>query len=134
MNYHKFTLKQLLSRVTPFLPCVFCFGLLLATVLLLMPSYAVPKVFDFYDKAQHGLIFVALAVAGLLAYPQHIKTVVWGLVFYGGLMEVLQSLLTTTRHGDWFDWLADNVGIAMGLCAYLACQKLTKLAINKIAV
>ncbi len=126
-------MKQLLSRVTPFLPCVFGFGLVLATVLLLMPSYAVPKAFDFYDKAQHGLMFSALTMAGLLAYPKRIKMVVGGLVFYGGLMEVLQSLLTTTRHGDWFDWLADSVGIAMGLCAYLAGQKLTKLAINKIA-
>ena len=127
-------MKQLLSRVTPFLPCVFGFGLVLATVLLLMPSYAVPKAFDFYDKAQHELMFSALTMAGLLAYPKRIKMVVGGLVFYGGLMEVLQSLLTTTRHGDWFDWLADSVGIAMGLCAYLAGQKLTKLAINKIAV
>jgi VanZ family protein len=126
-------MKQLLSHVTPFLPCVFGFGLVLATILLLMPSYAVPKAFDFYDKAQHGLMFATLTMAGLLAYPQRVKTVVLGLVFYGGLMEVLQSLLTTTRHGDWFDWLADSVGIAMGLCAYLVGQKLTKLAINKIA-
>jgi hypothetical protein len=134
MNFRKTTLKHCLSRVTPFLPYVLGFGLLLATILLLMPSYAVPKAFDFYDKAQHGLMFAALAVAGLMAYPKGIKMVVWGLVVYGGLMEVLQSLLTTTRHGDWFDWLADSVGIAMGLCAYLAGQKLTKLAINKIAV
>jgi VanZ family protein len=123
-------MKQLLNRV---MPLVFGFGLLLATVLLLMPSYAVPKAFDFYDKAQHGLMFATLTMAGLLAYPKRVKTVVLGLVFYGGLMEVLQSLLTTTRHGDWFDWLADSVGIAMGLCAYFMGQKLTKFAINKIA-
>lgn len=124
-------MKQLLNRV---MPLVFGFGLLLATVLLLMPSYVVPKAFDFYDKAQHGLMFVTLTMAGLLAYPKHVKTVVWGLVFYGGLMEVLQSLLTTTRHGDWFDWLADSVGVAMGLGTYLLSQKLVNIAINKIAV
>jgi VanZ family protein len=122
---------QLLKRA---MPMVFGIGLILTTVLLLMPSYAAPKAFDFYDKAQHGLMFAALTMAGLLAYPKHVKTVVGGLVFYGGLMEVLQSTLTTTRHGDWFDWLADSVGIAVVLCAYLAGQKLTKLAINKIAV
>jgi hypothetical protein len=48
-------------------------------------------------------------------------------------MEVLQSLLTTTRHGDWFDWLADSVGAAVGLCAYLLSQKLVNLTTNKIA-
>jgi VanZ family protein len=122
---------QLLKRA---MPMVFCIGLTMTTALLLMPSYAVPKAFDFYDKAQHGLMFVTLTMAGLLAYPKHVKTVVWGLVFYGGLMEVLQSLLTTTRHGDWFDWLADSVGVAMGLGTYLLSQKLVNIAINKIAV
>jgi VanZ family protein len=122
---------QLLKRA---MPTGFGIGLILTAVLLLMPSYAVPKAFDFYDKAQHGLMFATLTMAGLMAYPQRVKTVVGGLVFYGGLMEVLQSTLTTTRHGDWFDWLADSVGVAVVLCAYLAGQKLTKLAINKIAI
>jgi VanZ family protein len=126
-------MKQLLQRVMQFMPLVFCVGLILATVLLLMPSYAVPKAFDFYDKAQHGLMFATLTVAGLLAYPQRVKVVVWGLVAYGGLMEVLQSLLTTTRHGDWFDWLADSVGIVVGLGACLLSQKLVNIATNKIA-
>ena len=124
-------MKQLLNRV---MPLVFGFGLVLATVLLLMPSYAVPKAFDFYDKAQHGLMFSTLTMAGLLAYPKRVKTTVWGLVCYGGLMEVLQSLLTTTRHGDWFDWLADSVGIIVGLGAYLLSQKLVNNATNKIAI
>lgn len=123
-------MKQLLNKAMPF---VFCFGLVLATVLLLMPSYALPKAFDFYDKAQHVLMFAALTMAGVLAYPQRVKTTVWGLVFYGGLMEVLQSLLTTTRHGNWFDWLADGVGIAVGLGAYWVSQKFVKFTINKIA-
>ncbi len=109
-------MKQLLNRI---MPLVFGFGLILTTVLLLMPSYAVPKVFDFYDKAQHGLIFVTLAVAGLMAYPLRVKAVCLGLSLYGGLMEVLQSTLTTTRHGDVFDWFADTIGIVVGLVAYL---------------
>ena len=126
-------MKQYLQRAKLFMRLVFGFGLILATVLLLMPSYAVPKAFDFYDKAQHGLMFATLTMAGLLAYPKRVKTVVWGLVFYGGLMEVLQSLLTTTRHGEWFDWLADSVGVAVGLGAYLLSQKLVDITTNKIA-
>ena len=130
MNFHESSMKQLINRAMPF---VFCFGLVLATVLLLMPSYAVPKAFDFYDKAQHVLMFASLTMAGLLAFPQRVKTTVLGLVFHGGLMEVLQSVLTTTRHGDWFDWLADSVGIAVGLGVYWLSQKFVKFTINKIA-
>ena len=113
-------MKALLKRTRPF---IFGFGLLLTTVLMLMPSYAVPKAFDFYDKAQHSLVFVTLTLAGLMAYQQRLKTVCLGLFVYGGLIEVMQSTVTTTRHGDVFDWLADGMGIVVGLSVYLiGCQ------------
>jgi VanZ family protein len=129
-------MNQLLRRVSQrAMPPIFGFGLLLTTVLLLMPSYVVPKAFDFYDKAQHGLIFVTLAVAGLTAYPQRVKAVCLGLSLYGGLIEVMQSTLTTTRHGDVFDWFADSVGIVVGLGVYLlSCQAFKRFAINEVAV
>ena len=124
-------MKKLLHQA---MPLVFTFGLLLNTVLLLMPSYAVPKAFDFYDKAQHGLVFVSLTMAGLIAHPRHAKTVCLGLFLYGGLMEVLQSTLTRTRHGDVVDWFADSLGIALGLGVYLlGLQFAKRYAINKIA-
>jgi VanZ family protein len=124
-------MKVLLKQA---MPLIFGFGLVLATVLLLMPSYAVPKAFDFYDKAQHGLMFTALALAGLIAYPQRVVAVCCGLCIYGGLMEVLQSALTTTRHGDVIDWFADSLGVAVGLALYCFClQLIKKFAINNIA-
>jgi VanZ family protein len=121
---------QLLKRAMPF---IFGFGLVLTTVLLLIPSYKIPKAFDFYDKVQHVLVFVTLTVAGVLAFPKHIKTLVFGLICYGGLMEVLQSLLTTTRHGEWLDWLTDGVGILVGVGAYLVSRKFAKFTMNNIA-
>ena len=33
----------------------------------------------------------------------------------GGLLELLQSYCTTTRNGDWLDFLADGIG-AIGIC------------------
>jgi VanZ family protein len=122
---------QLLKRS---MPLIFGLGLVLTTVLLLMPSYTVPKAFNFYDKAQHSLVFVTLALAGLMAFPNRVKAVCFGLCFYGGLMEVCQSQLTTTRHGDVVDWLADSAGIAAGLVIYLIGSKINRdFAINKIA-
>lgn len=115
------------------MPYVFFAGLALTTVLLLIPSYKIPKPFDFYDKAQHVLVFVTLTVAGLLAFAKHGKTLVVGLICYGGLMEVLQSALTTTRHGDWLDWLTDGVGILVGVGAYLVSRKFAEFTINKVA-
>jgi VanZ family protein len=119
--------SRLKSALPLILPCIFVFGLVLTTVLLLIPSYKIPKAFDFYDKAQHVLVFVTLTISGLLAFPKHRKIIVLGLFFYGGLMEILQSALTTTRHGEWLDWLTDGVGIAVGSGVYVA---FCKLAIN----
>ena len=133
LNSTRITWLRQFQRVMPF---VFFAGLALTTVLLLIPSYNIPKAFDFYDKAQHVLVFVTLTVAGLLAFPnfaKHSKAVVLGLICYGGLMEVLQSALTTTRHGEWLDWLTDGVGILVGVGAYLASRKFVEFTINKIA-
>jgi VanZ family protein len=79
------------------------------------------------------LVFITLALAGFAAYPKNIKAMVFGLIFYGGAMELCQSVLTTTRHGDVVDWFADSLGIVMGLGVYVASQKLIKITSNKVA-
>ncbi|MBL0251527.1 MAG: VanZ family protein [Polaromonas sp.] len=120
---------QVLKRTMPY---AFSMALVVTTVLLLIPSYAVPKAFDFYDKAQHALVFMSLTVVGLMAFPTFESRVYWPYV-YGGVMEVLQSLLTKTRHGDVVDWVADIIGIVLGLCVYWVLIKFRKNAFNKIA-
>ena len=121
---------QVLKRAMPY---VFSLALVVTTVLLLIPSYAVPKAFDFYDKAQHALAFMSLTVVGLMAFPTRLKAVCIGLFVYGGLMEVLQSFITTTRHGDIVDWVADVIGIVLGFSVYWVLIKFRKNAFNKIA-
>ena len=121
---------QLLKRA---MPLAFGFGLVLTTVLLLIPAYTVPKAFNFYDKAQHSLVFLTLSLAGLLAFPSRLRVICWGLCVYGGAMEVMQSTLTATRHGDVVDWAADCAGVVVGLGLYWIGAKFNKFAINKIA-
>ncbi len=53
-----------------------------------------------------------MAVLGWLSYPSFARNVTLGLVAYGVLIEVVQSL-TGWRVGDWQDWLADCIGLAM---------------------
>lgn len=68
--------------------------------------------FDIWDKAQHALAFAVMAGLGWLSYPGSARNVVLGLLIYGALIEVVQSL-TGWRVGDWQDWLADCIGLAM---------------------
>jgi hypothetical protein len=61
------------------------------TVLALMP--AVPYMpSTSWDKSNHLLAFTVLAVLGLRAYPTRTMAVSLGLLAFGGLIELLQSL------------------------------------------
>lgn len=100
--------------------------LLCVAVLSLMPTgYLPPQVFSLWDKAQHALGFMALALLGLRAYPRHPWQVLAGLLVFGGGIELAQAA-TGWRHGEWADWLADAVGMAAGLA--LARRPLARAA------
>lgn len=79
----------------------------------LTPSPYLPaQAFDLWDKAQHAVAFAVMAGLGLLSYPASARNVALGLLAYGALIEVVQSL-TGWRVGDWQDWLADCIGLAV---------------------
>jgi VanZ family protein len=76
-----------------------------------------------WDKANHMLAFAALAFSARLGYPAARRTwLLWlfGLVAYGGLIEILQ-MFVPGRSSEWGDLLADSMGIACGalVAAYL---------------
>jgi VanZ family protein len=86
---------------------------LLATGVALMPTDQMPQAIQFWDKAQHTLAYAGLALTGLWAIPRRPRLVLGGLALHGALVEVLQATLTTTRQGEWSDWLADVLGLLL---------------------
>jgi len=44
------------------------------------------------------------------------------LLVFGGLIELAQAA-TGWRHGEWADWLADAVGLALGLALAAPWQR-----------
>lgn len=66
-----------------------------------------------WDKANHALAFAMLALLGLRAYPARRARLLWGLVAYGALIELAQSL-TGYRTAEWLDLAADAVGVVIG--------------------
>lgn len=84
-------------------------------VLSLMPvEHLPPQVFDIWDKAQHATGFAVLAFLGQRAHGRSLIAIALGLLIYGGVIELAQSA-TGWRFGDVWDWLADGIGIALGL-------------------
>lgn len=85
---------------------------------LLPVGYLPPQAFDLWDKAQHALGFLALALAGTWAHPRRNawQTVglATGLLAFGAAIEIAQAF-TGWRQGDGLDLLADAIGLAAGL-------------------
>jgi len=76
--------------------------------------------FNGIDKIVHVLMYFALtflfsAEAGYRKLTRHLSLPVIMLLslFYGALLEVIQLLFTTTRHGDWLDLLANAGGVLL---------------------
>lgn len=95
---------------------VFWFTLLLVAILSLSPPAYLPSpVFSLWDKAQHAAAFAALAFLGLQAHTSRVRwQLVIALLALGGAIELAQAS-TGWRYGEWLDWMADAVGIAIGM-------------------
>ena len=97
----------------PIVQAMFGGALAVVTVLSLLPGdYLPPVAFNVWDKAQHTLGFLVLGALGLWSYPNNILRVVMGLLIYGAAIELAQAA-TGWRFGDWQDWLANAVGVAL---------------------
>jgi hypothetical protein len=69
-----------------------------------------------YDKIEHFIGFYALAVSGLLAFPQSRRRWLFaGLLAFGGAIEILQMIPVLHRDAEWGDLIADAMGIGAAL-------------------
>ena len=91
---------------------VFSACLVVVLVAALVPPQALVSPV-MWDKANHVLAFAVLGMLACLAYPERKVPVLLGLVAYGVLIELLQSL-TGYRNGDALDVVADAVGLLFG--------------------
>ncbi len=84
-----------------------------------------------FDKIVHLLMYLALAsifVYTMLYNQVSVrKTIILGSllpVVYGGVIELLQEYYFPPRTGDWFDWIADIIGVFIGCFAIIyLCRK-----------
>lgn len=93
---------------------LFWIGVAIGTVVALWPQPDPTETWlPGIDKVEHALSFALLTTVGLRAGFRSALVLAAGLVALGGAIELAQGL-TATRTADWFDWLADAAGIALG--------------------
>ncbi|MFO1330150.1 MAG: VanZ family protein [Rubrivivax sp.] len=91
------------------------------TWLALVPAPP-PQADTGWDKANHAMAFAVLALLAEGGWgPGRARAIAAALLAYGALIELLQTQLPP-RSGEWGDWLADAVGVALGLLAARAVR------------
>ncbi|WP_119154851.1 VanZ family protein [Caldimonas tepidiphila] len=95
--------------------CTLVLLLCVVTWLALAPGAPqVPGSLLGWDKLHHLAAFAVLAVVAGLGFPAASAPVLAGLLAFGALIEMLQSL-TPNRHASWADLVADLLGIVLGV-------------------
>jgi VanZ family protein len=97
----------------------FAVVVLISLAVLFVPGDGVPAAPPGVDKLVHVVLFLVLAAAGRWAgiRPVPLAALLAG---YGAVSEVVQWLTPLERSGSVVDWLADLLGVALGLVAWAA--------------
>ncbi len=73
------------------------------------------------DKVYHLFAYFTLTICWLFTFYKKPKVkyiVVIACVFFGIIIEVLQSTTTTYRTGDYLDVIANSIGVVLALTIY----------------
>jgi VanZ family protein len=99
-------------------------ALVLTVCLVNVPTVVAPPMINF-DKLVHTILFGGISGIAFFDNTRYFRLkissarIFWGsLVFptaFGGLIEILQTTLTTCRSGDWFDFAFDALGAIVGV-------------------
>jgi VanZ family protein len=93
---------------------VFVVVVLVSLVVLFAPGRDVPPSPYGVDKLVHGGLFLALALSGSWAGMRRGVLAVL-LPSYAAVSELIQTIPALQRDGSIADWLADAVGVLLGL-------------------
>lgn len=104
--------------------CIIAYGCLLRKPLFTLPTI------DGGDKGMHCLAFMILTLT-LLWDSHNTRLKSWTKytlattipAIYGGFIEIIQHYFLAPRTGDWMDWIADCIGILLGLGIWIISQK-----------
>ena len=94
------------------------------TVAMLWPLEAPPAAPEGSDKLVHFIAFAALAFPLARTGRLGLIAVFIGASAFGGLIELIQP--TFNRSADMADWVADTVGVVIGIGAALLYRSLRR--------
>jgi VanZ family protein len=76
-----------------------------------------------FDKVVHVGLFAGMAFLWSLRYPKQVAQVILAGIAYGIFIEIYQKYMPINRSFDWWDILADSVGVVVGVITVIVFQK-----------
>jgi VanZ family protein len=113
---------------------VWILGMCLGMVLSLMPTTPRQEVIPHLDKLIHGTAYAMLAIFATCIFQQKSarwKAIIW-LIVFGGLIELAQGYLPTGRSMEFADFIANTLGIGLGV--FIARRWNMLLAVEKVLI
>ncbi|WP_051515736.1 hypothetical protein [Candidatus Blastococcus massiliensis] len=101
---------------------VFCVAVLVSLAVLFAPASDVPSAPPGVDKLVHAGLFAALVVTGRWA-GLSARAVPPLLIGYAAVSEVVQGLSPLDRSASVADFVADVLGVLLGLVAWAALER-----------
>ncbi|MBK5212119.1 MAG: VanZ family protein [Flavobacteriaceae bacterium] len=127
--------KHLLGHKTLLLIAV-CYSCAI-TILFFIPSPDLPKLdFSAADKIVHSTIYFILINLWMYyfyaknGFPLNVKQIMillFSILLYGIIIEILQGLLTVSRTADIFDVAANLLGTLLGIFFFRSIKKHLKI-------
>lgn len=106
---------------------VFAVAVLLSLAVLFAPASDVPTAPAGVDKLVHVGLFAALALSGRWA-GMTTRVLAPLLIGYAAVSEVLQGVAVVDRTVSFADWVADAVGVLLGLVLWSATARRSSTA------
>ncbi len=94
------------------------------------PEFSFTEIFQ-VDKLIHAFLFAIGFFTAAIALPMQyqvklLRYTVIVYILYGAFLEIAQQLFFENRHADVLDWLADIIGVFIGLFLFRKLKYLFK--------
>jgi VanZ family protein len=117
-------LSWLNNRPRPLRLGVYALACAVLMYITLAPGKDVPGEGLVWDKAEHSLSWAILTGAGLLLSTRRRWAIGLFAWLFGAAIEVGQATMPFGRDGNFADWIADTVGIAVAYLVWWGMRRL----------
>lgn len=84
------------------------------------------------DRLHHLVAWFVLTMTGYVLAPNRRIAIPTFALAYGAMIEAIQRLAPTGRHGEWQDFVADALGVAIAVVVFPVVRRVSARVIEAV--